>query len=80
MFARVVTELYMKGQMKDRTVDIQKLFKNNDHFELFPVRLEDAFDSRWWNKMGGRLSLCTIKADFGCDGKLSHIESFIYLT
>ncbi|EJD06980.1 uncharacterized protein FOMMEDRAFT_118050 [Fomitiporia mediterranea MF3/22] len=62
-----VCNAFPEGQMKDRTVDIQKFFENNDHFELLPVRLEDAFDSRWWNKVGEWPSLSTRKADFSRD-------------
>jgi cytoplasmic tRNA 2-thiolation protein 2 len=40
--------------MRDRTDEVRKVVERYDGFEFVPLRIEDAFDSRWWASVGGR--------------------------
>ncbi|THV07395.1 hypothetical protein K435DRAFT_825628 [Dendrothele bispora CBS 962.96] len=42
--------------MKDRTEDVRTLVKTYEQFEFTPLRLEDAFDRKWWAEVGGKPS------------------------
>lgn len=43
---------YAQGSIRDRTSDVQKACVGGDDFELVLARLEDAFDRKWWRRMG----------------------------
>ena len=40
--------------MRDRTDEVRKAVEKYDGFEFVSLRIEDAFDSSWWAKVGGR--------------------------
>ncbi|KZT19031.1 hypothetical protein NEOLEDRAFT_1124699 [Neolentinus lepideus HHB14362 ss-1] len=40
--------------MRDRTDDVRRVVESYDGFEFVPMRVEDAFDERWWESVGGR--------------------------
>jgi cytoplasmic tRNA 2-thiolation protein 2 len=40
--------------MRDRTDEVRKAVERYDGFEFVSLRIEDAFDSRWWASVGGR--------------------------
>lgn len=40
--------------MRDRTDEVRTVVEGYDRFEFIPLRIEDAFDSSWWEKTGGR--------------------------
>ncbi|KAF9065591.1 hypothetical protein BDP27DRAFT_1298063, partial [Rhodocollybia butyracea] len=48
-------------EMVDRTDDVRRLIEEKyEAFEFIPVRLEDAFDPKWWDKAGGKAALDVI--------------------
>jgi len=42
--------------MRNRTDEIHGLLKVYPEFEFIPLRLSNAFDEEWWDKMGGKPS------------------------
>ncbi|KII89983.1 hypothetical protein PLICRDRAFT_108412 [Plicaturopsis crispa FD-325 SS-3] len=43
--------------MRDKTEEIRRAVQQYPEFDFIPLRIEDAFDSRWWAKVGGSESL-----------------------
>ncbi len=39
--------------MRDSTADIRAIVESYNVFEFVPLKLEDAFDPSWWNRVGG---------------------------
>ncbi|KAI0368663.1 hypothetical protein BV20DRAFT_998401 [Pilatotrama ljubarskyi] len=40
--------------MKDRTDEIAQAVKRYDELDFMPLRIQDAFDRSWWERIGGR--------------------------
>jgi cytoplasmic tRNA 2-thiolation protein 2 len=40
--------------MRDRTDEVRKIVETYEGFEFVSLRIEDAFDPRWWAKVSGR--------------------------
>lgn len=51
--------------MKDNTAEIAELIARHDGIEFIPVRIQDAFDHDWWERVGG------ISGSFGLDIQLT---------
>ncbi|KAJ6619784.1 hypothetical protein B0H10DRAFT_2024969 [Mycena sp. CBHHK59/15] len=41
---------------RDRTDEVRAVVEQYGHFEFMPIRIEDAFNDLWWEKVGGRRS------------------------
>lgn len=55
--------------MKDRTEDIREVVERYKAFEFIPIRLEDAFDERWWKSVDGTFSPVDVRANLANEGK-----------
>lgn len=66
---------FVQGSIRDRTSDVQKAFVGGDDFELVLARLEDAFDRKWWRKMGKSHVPDEIVVDLKNEGALSRHKS-----
>jgi cytoplasmic tRNA 2-thiolation protein 2 len=51
--------------MRDRTDGVRKAVERYEGFEFVPLRIEDAFDSNWWAKVGGKNQ--SMERHFGVD-------------
>jgi hypothetical protein len=51
--------------MQDRTDEVRKVVEKYDGFEFVSLRIEDAFDSNWWARVGGKDKLK--ERDLGID-------------
>jgi hypothetical protein len=51
--------------MRDRVDKVRKVVERYEGFEFVPLRIEDAFDSKWWASVGGRNRLK--ERDLGVD-------------
>jgi len=40
--------------MRDRTAEVKKAVERYDGFDFVSLKIEDAFDPRWWSRVGGR--------------------------
>jgi len=40
--------------MRDMTQQIREVVERYEGFKFVPLRIEDAFDSSWWELVGGR--------------------------
>jgi cytoplasmic tRNA 2-thiolation protein 2 len=56
--------------MNDRTAQIREAVARYEGCEFIPVRLQDAFDRNWWERVSGRAasSLAEIPVDLGDKG------------
>lgn len=45
-----------RDQIQDRTNEVRKIISRYEGFELVSLKIEDAFDPAWWEKVGGRHS------------------------
>ncbi|KAI0065098.1 hypothetical protein BV25DRAFT_1851290 [Artomyces pyxidatus] len=52
-------------EMENRTYSVQKAVETYEDFEFVLVRLQDAFDLRWWEKVSGNSS--TLSSSLGID-------------
>ncbi|KAI0956216.1 hypothetical protein AcV7_006667 [Taiwanofungus camphoratus] len=57
--------------MKDNTAEIAELIARHDGIEFIPVRIQDAFDHDWWERVGG------ISGSFGLDIQLTDEELLV---
>lgn len=57
----------MKGQMPDRIARIQQEVERCPGIEFLPLRLEDAFDPSWWERVGVHAPAYLPSVDFGED-------------
>ncbi|KAJ7773305.1 hypothetical protein B0H16DRAFT_1511829 [Mycena metata] len=48
---------------RDRTEEVRAAVERYEHFNFLPLRLEDAFDDAWWDKMGGRPAASRLSVD-----------------
>ncbi|KAJ6494855.1 hypothetical protein C8R47DRAFT_1117514 [Mycena vitilis] len=39
---------------RDRTEEVRAVVAQYEHFTFLPLRIEDAFDDAWWEKVGGQ--------------------------
>ncbi|KAJ7475881.1 hypothetical protein FB451DRAFT_1087870 [Mycena latifolia] len=39
---------------RDRTDEVRAVVEQYDHFDFLPLRIEDAFDDAWWQRVGGQ--------------------------
>lgn len=46
--------------MRDKTDETRQAVSRYDEFEFIPLRLEDAFDSGWWHRVGGSHNFTSI--------------------
>lgn len=55
--------------MEDRTEQIRNVVAKYDGLEFVPVRLEDAFDHDWWEKVGGSPLDHNLRVDLLSEGE-----------
>jgi cytoplasmic tRNA 2-thiolation protein 2 len=56
--------------MRDRTEDVNSVVQQYNQFELIPLRIENAFDHRWWENVGGKPRTSDILVDMRDEGLL----------
>jgi len=56
--------------MSDRTARIREAVARYEGFEFIPVRIQDAFDRRWWERVSGGAapSLAELPVDLDSEG------------
>jgi len=67
----------LKSQMKDKTDEVMEAVGKYEGFEFVPLRIEDAFDSSWWARVGERdkLKEHALGVDFSDEGMLIDLYS-----
>ncbi|KAK7033153.1 cytoplasmic tRNA 2-thiolation protein 2 [Favolaschia claudopus] len=50
---------------RDRTEEVRDVVEQYKHFDFLPLRIENAFDDMWWEKVGGQRSELSLKVDIG---------------
>jgi len=48
---------------RDRTEEVRAIVEQYEHFTFLPLRIEDAFDDAWWQKVGGQRSEFHLSVD-----------------
>lgn len=66
---------FVQGSIRDKMSDVQKACVGGVDFELVLARLEDAFDRKWWQKMGKTRAPEEIVVDLKNEGVLSSHKS-----
>ena len=61
--------------MRDRTEEVRAVVEKYDGFKFIPLRIEDAFDSSWWAKMGRKPLKSDLALDLANEGILSLLHS-----
>lgn len=61
--------------MQDRTEEVRKVVEKYEGFEFVALRIEDAFDSTWWERVGGRKER-DLGVDISDEGMSSITQTF----
>ncbi len=62
--SRYMPNLLRQDPTRDRTEGIQSAVEAYNCGEFIPLRLEDAFDARWWTKLHGEQGLKRMQFNF----------------
>ena len=54
--------------MSDKTQHIASFASLYDELELVTLRIQDAFDPSWWEKVGGRTSFSDVRVSLANEG------------
>ena len=54
--------------MPDKTQHIANFASRYDELELVTLRIQDAFDPSWWEKVGGRTSFSDVRVSLADEG------------
>lgn len=59
--------------MKDRTEEARRVVEKYEGFEFVALKIEDAFDSVWWERVGGKKGFNSrdLGVDLTSEGTLS---------
>ncbi|TFK49647.1 hypothetical protein OE88DRAFT_1713409 [Heliocybe sulcata] len=49
--------------MRDRTEDVRRVVESYDGFKFVPLRVEDSFDTKWWESVGGKPDKGELRVD-----------------
>ena len=55
--------------MSDRTAQMSKIVARYDGLEFIPVRIQDAFDRSWWERVSGGASPSPAELPVDLDGE-----------
>jgi hypothetical protein len=63
-----VFRLLIYWQTRDRTEEVRAIVEQYERFDFLPLRIEDAFDDAWWQKVGGQRPESHLSVDLANEG------------
>ncbi|KAJ7126960.1 hypothetical protein C8R44DRAFT_617440 [Mycena epipterygia] len=52
---------------RDRTNEVRAIVEKYGHFDFLPLRIEDAFDDVWWQRVGGQRAQSHFRVDLASE-------------
>jgi len=65
--------------MRDRTAEVRAAVGKYKALDFIPLRIEDAFDHAWWEKVGGKPVQLNLDVDISNEGSCSSAVCFSHL-
>ncbi|KZT02940.1 uncharacterized protein LAESUDRAFT_738470 [Laetiporus sulphureus 93-53] len=64
-------------EVEDRTADVEQLVERYSEIEFIPLRLQDAFDHRWWERIQYKVESINAAVDLRDEGPLQALRIYL---